>query len=166
MAEDRFANTFSAIVTLSAANTLTYAEMNFGITLRDRVAIVIDELYFIIAQGALTEMTTLGDNCQMAISVSDQPTNLMDYADRRILYSTRVSRQDFGTAAGGQFFRVPVKESFAPPLIALPNRLFFGATSVGLASAQQFQLRMHFRTVSITQDQQLVEVLEAFQLST
>ncbi len=166
MAEDRFANVFTAEVTNSAANALTFTEMNFGITLRDRVAIVIDTLYFYVSAVTLQQMTTLSDSITCALSVSDQVTDLNDLADRRILAMKSLTRVDFGTAAGGQLIENPMDISFAPPLIALPNRMFFGVDTVGLASASVTQLRMHFRTVSITQDQQLVEVLEAFQLST
>jgi len=165
MAEDRFANVFSAELTLSAANVVTFAEMNFGITLRDRVAIVIDELYFYWTNAAIAEMTATGDFLTWALSVSDQPTSFVP-DDRRLLYIHTLLRHDMGTAAAGAFVQNPLKAEFNPPLIALPNRLFLGGVTGGLASAAVLRLRMHFRTVSITQDQQLVEVLEAFQLST
>ncbi len=165
-AEDRFANVFTAEVTMSAANVLTFGEMNFGITLRDRVAVVIDTLYFFLPVGTIAEMTTVNDRITCALCVSDQITDLDDMADRRILFSKRIQRADLGTAASGVFVHMPMDVSFSPPLIALPNRLFLGVDTTGLASAAVTQLRMHFRTVSITQDQQLVEVLEAFQLST
>lgn len=166
MAEDRFANVFTAKTVMTAANTLTFNEMVFGITLRDRIAIVIDELYFLPFKAAIAEMTALSDSITMCLSSSDQPTDISDLNDRRILFSKMLSRHDFGTAAGGSFLIRPLKESFAPPMIALPNRLFFGVDTAGLASAATAVLRMHFRTVTITQDQQLIEVLETFQLST
>lgn len=165
MAEDRFANVFAAEVVMTSANTLTWVEMNFGITLRDRVAIVIDQLLWYPSKAAIAEMTTLADFVQLAVSVSDQPTTLA-VDDRRILSLVEFNRHDFGTAAGAAIFHYPIMTNFFPPLIALPNRLFFGAGTTGLASAMTARLRMHFRTVSITQDQQLVEVLEAFQMST
>jgi len=166
MAEDRFANVFTAQVVQTAANALTFAEMNFGITLRDRVAIVIDTLYFYLRRTDLLLFTAVGDEIVCALTVSDQVTNLADLADRRILAAKWLDRMDFGTAAGAEMVTIPMEISFSPPLIALPNRLFFGVDSTGLAAVTIVQMRMHFRTVSITQDQQLVEVLEAFQLST
>jgi len=166
MAEDRFANVFTASVVQTAANALTFGEMNFGITLRDRVAIVIDTLYFYIRRTDLLLFTAAGDEIIAALTVSDQVTNLADLGDRRILVAKWINRMDFGTAAGGALAIIPLEISFSPPMITLPNRLFFGVDSTGLATAAIVQMRMHFRTVSITQDQQLVEVLEAFQLST
>lgn len=166
MAEDRFANVFTAETVMSAINTLTFSEMNFGITLRDRVAIVIDTLYFWPLHASIALMTATGDFISVALTVSDQVTNIGDLADRRILHEKSIIRHDLGTAAGGQLLYHPYETNFSPPLIALPNRLFMGVVSGGLASVATVVMRMHFRTVSITQDQQLVEVLEAFQLST
>ena len=166
MAEDRFANVFTAEVVQSATNVLTFGEMVFGITLRDRVAVVIDELYFYLSAAGLALMTAVSDSISMGITVSDQVSDITDLADRRILYTQILIRADFGTAAAAQFIRMPLKESFSPPVLALPNRFYFGVDSAGLASVLTARLRMHFRTEKITQDQQLIEVLETFQLST
>lgn len=165
MAEDRFANVFNGTVTMSAPDTLTFAELVFGITLRDRIAIVIDELFYWVGIPVLTEMTAVADALSFGITTSDQVTNLNNPSDRRIINLERISRSDFGTAAGGQFVRQPFHRPFSPPIILLPNRIFFGMASAGLASAATGYVRIHFRTVSITQDQQLIEVLETFQLS-
>lgn len=164
--QDRFANVFTAELTMSAANTLTFIELNFAITLRDRIAIVIDELYIYPDSSAINEMTTVNDTMSFALTVSDQVANIATLSDRRILYHTQLRRSDFGTAASGQLFRTPLKESFAPPLISLPTRMYFAMVTTGLASAAISTLRMHFRTEGITQDQQLIEILESFQLST
>jgi len=166
MAEDRFANVFSAEVVQSAANTLTFAEMNFGITLRDRVAVVIDQLYWIPSNGSLILMTATGDMIQYALTVSDQVSDIQDLQDRRIMAFHNNFRFDAGTAANALLVQTPFVQEFSPPLIVLPNRMFIAVNSVGLASAATIRLRMHYRTVSITQDQQLIEVLESFQLST
>jgi len=156
---------FTAEVVQVAANSMTWAEMNFGMTLRDRVGLVIDELYWYPAKAMIGEMTTTGDYFAAAISQSDSPASL-SIDDRRIISIQEWVRLDFGTAAGGQLVHLPKKLSFAPPLITLPNRLFIGLVSAGLASAGTMRLRMHFRTVPISEARQLMEILEAFQLST
>ena len=163
--EDRFANVFSAEVTQLTINTSQWVEMNFGITLRDRIAIAIDELYWYPDAAALIEMTTESDRINLAIATSDQPTNFST-DDRRILHTISLLRRDFGTAASAAFMLTPFKSAFFPPMISLPNRLFFGMNTVGLASVATVRLRMHYRTVPITKDEQLIEVLESFQLST
>jgi len=166
MSDDRFANVFTAEVTLSAANTLTFAELNFGMSLRDRMAVVIDEVYFYPNNSAMLEMTTAGDGLHMGLTISDAVTNLLDLSDRRIILAEVLFREDLGVAASGTFLRLPLKQTYSPPLIVLPTKLYFGVDTNGLASAHTFQMRMHYRTVSITQEQQLIEILESFQMST
>ena len=165
MAEDRFANVFTAQVVSSAANTLTFLEMPFGITLRDKIAVVIDELYWYITGATQLEMTTGQDSVNMSITLSDQVADIADLSDRRIVSHMSFSRRDFGTAASAQFIVMPLKQSFAPPILVLPTRMFVGLLTGGLASAATVTLRMHFRTVPITAESQLREVMETFQLS-
>lgn len=165
MAEDRFANVFTAQVVQTAANTLTWAQMNFGINLRDRIGMVIDEIFFYITHTQLALMTATGDHIQMSLATSDNITSL-DPSDRRILYQHQLVRLDGGTAANLWMEQFPIKVSFAPPMIVLPNRLYLGVLSAGLASSITLTMRLHFRTVPISQDQQLIEILETFQLST
>lgn len=162
---DRFANVFTSQVVMSSNNQITWVEMNFGISLRDRIAIVIDEIYFYWRTSAIAEMTATGDFLQAALASSDQITSITAN-ERRIYALEQLVRLDLGTAAGGVMVRTPAKQSFAPPLIVLPNRLFLGANTGGLASAMTLDVRMHYRTVPITAERQLLEVLETFQLST
>jgi len=166
MAEDRFANVFSVELTLSAANTVTFVELNFGIQLRDRLAIVIDQMFVKVSESTLALMTANSDRIVATLTNSDQITDISDFNDRRNLVVTDLIRQDFGTAASGQLIKMPVVTEFNPPMIALPTRLFLGGSSGGLASAIVIQVRLHFRTVPITSEQMLSEVLDSFQLST
>lgn len=165
MAEDRFANIFTASITMSAANTLTFTELNFGIQLRDKLAIVIDELYWYPNGATIALMTAVGDSIDYALTQSSEITDIYNLGDRRIIYLDRLFRMDFGTPAAGQLIRIPLKESFAPPTIVLPTRMFLAMASQGLASAGGGTLRMHYRTVTLTEAQQLREVLETLQMS-
>jgi len=165
MAEDRFANIFSSSVTQASANSFTFTQLEFGIGIRDKLAIVFDEIYVFLRTSEIALMTALSDRITLAWTISDAVTDPNDYSDRRIIYSMELQRADFGTAASGAFLRMPLKESFAPPMIVLPTRLFFGVASAGLAAAITVRSRLHFRTVPMTTEQQLNEVLEAFQLA-
>ncbi len=166
MAEDKYANVFNAEVTLSAANTLTFAPLQFGIQLRDRIGIEIRELFYWYTDAALLEMTTAGDSLTWALTRSDQITDINDVGDDRIIDVHTMTRMDFGTAGSGQFQERPLKKSYNPPLLVLPTRLHFAARTAGLASAAVMRMRMHFTTVSISQDAILKELLETFELTT
>ena len=167
MAEDRFANVYTSDLTTSAANTLTSQQLNFGLNLRDKIAIVIDQIYFYIAGSVISEMTTTGDVIGMAITMGDQVSSVFsgNLGDRRIVYLHEFRRMDFGTAAAAELLTMPLKAEFMPPILVLPTRLFFMINTAGLANPAQIVMRMHYRTVNITQQDQLIEVLETFQLS-
>lgn len=162
-ADDRFANIFTAEVAMPSANSLGFVEMNLGISLRDKIALIVDELYMYPSITSIAEMTTTADNILMALTISDSVSSIGDLGDRRILYTHVIYRQDLGTAASGRIGETPYKQSFSPPLIVLPTRLFFGMVSAGLASAATATLRMHYRTVNVTSDRQIIEVLETLQ---
>jgi len=167
MAEDRFANVYTSDITMSAANVITFQQLNFGLNLRDKIAIVIDQMYFYIREGAVSEMTTTADAIAMAVTMGDAVTNIfgVGLGDRRIIYAHELRRLDLGTAGSGLLYQMPLKAEMMPPVLVLPTRLFFAVNSVGLASAARVIMRMHYRTVNITQQDQLIEVLETFQLS-
>lgn len=164
--EDRFANIFTAEVVMSAANILTFVELNFGISLRDRMAIVIDELRFWPTAAMVAEMTAGADQILMALTSSDQVTDITDLSDRRIFHFEHLIRVDLGVAATAVILELPIKDSFEPPMIILPTRVFLGLHSAGLANPGTLRFRMHYRTVKITQDDQIIEVLETFARST
>jgi len=166
MAEDRFANVFNATLDMTAANAVSFAQLNFGVSLRDRIGIVIDQLFWFPGAATLGEMTTNLDRIIMAITLSDQITSIADLSDNRIIFVEELQRLDFGTAAAATVIKKPIVSEFAPPIIVLPTRMFLAMDSVGLASAGHVDLRMHYRTVSISAETQLREVLETFQLST
>jgi len=167
MAEDRFANVYTSDLTMSGVDELTFLQLNFGLNLRDKIAIVIDQCYFYISGVNLAEFLTNNDSLAIAITMWDQVTNVFQsgLGDRRVIFTTEFRRTDFGAAASGQFYTMPITVEFSPPILVLPTRLFFAVDSSGLVTPAQCILRMHYRTVNITQQDQLIEVLETFQLS-
>jgi len=166
MAEDRFANVFSAEVTESAANTLTFAQLNFGITFRDKMAIVVDQIFWLLIGGVLDDFDAEGDGVSMALTTSDQVTDITDFADTRVLVLKMLRTITLGTMADSHILEQPYVSSFTPPLIVIPTRLYLAVWGSSLAAAAILRARIHFRTVPVSTEQQLTEVLETFQLTT
>lgn len=165
---DRFANIASIENTLSAANTLTFAPLatNMGfLGRRDQaLAMVIDEIQYNPDTASIALMTATADNIFMALTDSDQVTNLQDLTDRRILDFSLISRHDFGTAASGQLIELPKRKQFFPPLITAARTLFLGVNSNGLATVITTRLRILFRVETLT-GAELVELSEVFRLT-
>jgi len=159
--DDRFQNILSAEVTTSAANVLTFAEVQTGASLGMRLGLVIDSIDMYPAQAVLAEMTTAGDRILMAWCTSDQVTDLEDEADSRVLDVIRISRLDFGTAASAQLVTVPLHREFSPPRIMASPKLFIAFNTFGLASVGILRSRLAFRFISLSA-QEYLEIAETF----
>lgn len=166
MAEDRFANIFQAQVTMSAANALTFIQLNFGITIRDNIGIVIDSIYFYPTLGSIAEMTATGDALMYGITLSDSVTEIFDIMDSRVLFNSTFTKHVDGAPAAAMFIHYPFEHHFAPPILQLPQKIYFGLDTVGLANPAVGSIRMHYRTVNISSAEKLIEILETLHLST
>lgn len=165
---DRFANVASIQNLQSAANTLTFASLatNMGfLGRRDQaLAMVIDEIQYSPLVANLALMSASLDQIAMALTISDQVTDLEDLTDRRLLDFHSISRLDLGTAASGIFVNLPKRKQFFPPLITAERTLFLAVDSVGLASAITTRIRILFRVETLT-GAELVELSEVFRLT-
>lgn len=161
LTDDRFRNVLSAEVIMSAADTLTFAEVQTGASLGMRLGLVIDAIDFYPPASGYALMTTAGDAISMAWTTSDQVTDLNDEADSRIIHPVKIVRVDFGTAASAQLTHLPMHVEFTPPIIVASPKLFLAADSNGLASALTVRSRMAFRFISLNA-QEYLEIAETF----
>lgn len=162
---DKFANILTMAVTLSAADTLTFAEISTGLGMQPgrkvAMAMIIDQINYYVGDHAL--MTTNADNMVMGITTSNLVPDLTNASDRRILDSIEHMRVDFGTAAGGQLFTKPIPHQFFPPLIHAERTIFLGMNSNGLASVVTGRVRIYYRLVEL-EAAELIELTEVFRL--
>lgn len=161
LTNDRFRNVLSAEVISSAANTLTFAEVQTGASLGMRLGVIVDAIDFYPTHAAINEMTQLADQIIMAWTTSDQVSDLEDEADSRILDVLRFSRHDLGTAGSGVFLALPFHRDFTPPLIVAAPKLFLAVHTGGLASAATLRSRLAFRFTPLSA-QEYLEIAETF----
>lgn len=167
MAEDRWANIATMAVTESAVGTLTFSELRTGMGIqasrKTAVAMLIDQIDYFISGGAFADITTAVDAIQMALTISNGVTNIVDIADRRILNSTEMTRVDLGTAASAHLVVMPLTRQFFPPLITAEKSLYLAINSNGLATVTALNCRIYYRTVTLS-DAELIEISEVFRL--
>ena len=165
---DRFANFASIEVTQSAANALTFGSLatNMGfLGRRDQaLAMVIDEIQYSPSNAGITLMSAGGDEIVMALTTSDQITDLEDITDNRLLDFNSILRFDAGTAASAIFRKFPDRKQFFPPIITAERTLFLAIGSVGLAAAITSRIRLLYRVETLT-GSELVELSEVFRLT-
>ena len=165
---DRFANIATISVLESAAGTLTFQALNTNMGFLGRrdqaLAMAIDELQYFSPASEVQKMSASTDAIRLALCVSNQVTDLEDISDRRILHSSMLTRLDFGTAASGWMFAMPLVHQFFPPLITAERTIFLGVKTTGLTGAGTHHLRILFRIETLT-GAELVELAEVFRLT-
>lgn len=164
--DDRFANMVAASVTLSAANTETFTEMPTGISLAQRLGLVIDEIRYYPNAGCFQELDVAGDILMMGITTSNNVTDLQDLSDQRIVDSLVYHVHQAGTAGGTAeevrtVHEIPIIHTFNPPIIFAGPRLYFMLDSAGFAAAQTARVRIHFRYIDLKLEDYL-EIAETF----
>lgn len=162
-ATDKFTNILTQALTLSAANTLTFAEIDVGLNLFDRVGLLINRAEFHIRSTVMAEFTAGGDNVQLGLTASNGLSQISE-TERAVIYKTTMARSDFGTAGSAQFTVQPLVVDFADlpggGMLVAPKPLYFAGDSIGLASAHTFYLRLFF-TIMTLKDADYFELLES-----
>jgi len=165
---DRFANFASIEVVQTSANSLTFASLatNMGfLGRRDQaLAMVIDEIQYSPGRTGAALMTAANDHITLALTTSDQITDLEDLTDNRLLDFHEIFMQVIGTPTAIAFIEFPFRKQFFPPIITAERTLFVAIRTAGLASAVTSRIRILFRVETLT-GAELVELSEVFRLT-
>lgn len=162
---DKYSNILTQEVECSGANTLTFEEVNIGLSLFDKVGLLISRIEYHIKANTISEMTAADDNVQGAITTTNQMSTL-DPAEQAVIDKILYLRTDQGTAGDSHFHTVPMVRDFAEiaggGLLVTPKPLYLGVTSSGLASAATVTFRLFF-TILKLKPEEYFELLETRQ---
>lgn len=161
-ATDKYANVLTQEITMSAADTLTFQEVNIGLSLFDKAGILINRIEYDPGQGTLALMTTATDRFEMAVTASNTIANL-GIDQQAVIHRMRVQRADFGAAASGSVFQTPYVYDFSTlpggGVMITPKPWYIGMNSSGLASAATGNVRFFFTIVKLA-PQDYFELME------
>jgi len=161
---DRFQNVLSGQVNMSAANVLTFLELNTGVSLGAKMGLVIDQIDYNPAGASWRQLDAATDEMYMALCTSSSVTDLTDMTDNRLLDSVQIYGDTIGTAGTQLFYRNPLVTVFSPPLIHASPQLYFAMQTGGFASAGIVRMRLRFRFIKLSTEEYL-ELAEQFILS-
>ncbi len=156
---DKYANIMFEKATESSANTLTFKKIEIGMSLFDKVAILIHRIewynyagYLIAADDALS--WGLSTSNSWTIVSSDQPS---------IITFRSLLLRDFGTAGNNWVIPTPLIDDFSTlpggGLLTTPKPLFLFVSGTALASPGVVEMRMFF-TIQKLSDSDFFELLE------
>jgi len=157
---DKFANVAFGYVTCSAANTLTFAQINMGMGIFQRTAMLLHRILFLPTMATLREIVAATDDLQMALVTTNRLTTIADATDPAMVAQKRL----IGIAAATGTFETPHVVSFAElpgggRLIA-GNPIYIAANSGGFVSAATVRCQLDFTFVELA-DADYLELVQA-----
>lgn len=151
-AGDKYVNLLTQNLVMTGANTHTNAEVDIGLSLFDKVGILVQRAEYHIAGGAIAEMTTTGDYIDAGFGTNDGATAINPQVNS-VIDGIRFLRMDFGTAGSGTFSMIPITRDFSDlrggGLLITPRPWILMLDSNGLASAQSCVFRFYFAVIKL-----------------
>jgi len=164
---DEYVNILALDVEQSAANTLTFEEIQIGLNIFDKVGIVVNRLEFLINTTMVNEMTVAADKILAALCTSNNITGL-SIKNTEVVDMMQIHRFDLGAAATGTLVDQPFIRDFSSfpggGILIPPKPLYFAVDSSGLANAGTVTCKISFVLKTLASDQylELIETRRAF----
>lgn len=163
---DMYANVVTQETNMSSANTLSFTEVNIGLSIFDKAGLVISRVEYHISETTLDDLTSDGDIIEVAFGTSNQLANLTPN-QQAIIHKATLSRQDLGTTAANlTIMHQPLEHDFSSlpggGIIITPRPWYTMMNSVGLASAGTVYVRFYFTVVQLRAEEYF-ELLETRQ---
>lgn len=157
---DQFSNVAYGLVTMSAANTLTFAQIQMGIGLFQGVGLLIHRVNWWPTRTSLRELVANNDSLQMALTTSNRLTGLVDVTDPAIicckyLVSIGVAVERYEVPLVTDFTSLPGGGKLVPA-----NPLWIGAFTEGAAAASVVRAQIDFSFVQLN-DQEYLELIQS-----
>jgi len=164
---DLYANKFFASVTESAANTLTFDELQTNISMRDKVAWVLHRLEWFFPIGEINKLIDNADKISLALTSSDGIDSL-DLSEPTVIDLLELQSVDKGTPANWTLMTQPIIRDFSQlpggGIIIYPKPLFLGIKGLSLASAVSAECRGYF-TVKDIDKETAFDLIDVYRLT-
>lgn len=166
--KDKFANMATIKILESAATTLTFAKLETGIALFEKIAWLISRLEIVWQNRGSGLLSANDDSITWALTCTNQLTALSvaDLIENpSVIYGQRIRRTDFGTAATGQFDVDPMIVDFSTlpggGIIVPPNPLYGAIVGYSIASAALVYLRIYYTNYVLSGADEYWELVES-----
>jgi hypothetical protein len=151
--KDTYANMMEQVLTMSAANTLTFEEIDIGLTLFDKVGILINRLEYEPPPSVVTSIIDNDDRWSVGLTADNNITGL-DYSTRALIDLTELMAFEAGTPATLQVMQFPLIRDYSTlpggGLLIAPKPLYLGLQTAGFAAASAVTVRIYFTILKLT----------------
>lgn len=134
-------------VTMSAANTITFGQVSLGMSIFDYAALVLSRIEYDFAYTKFGELIANSDHAEMAITGSDQLSNLV--LDQAEVYDMAAySVGEAGTPGNATIYQQPLIHDFTGMkgggLIVPAQNVFLGMNTAGFSAAASCVARVYY----------------------
>lgn len=161
-ATDKYPSVLYDSVTESAANTITFEEVNVGLNIFDKVGLLISRIEY---TDWLLQIIADGDSLEWGLTASNQLTAL-DPSETSVIDYNRVSLNAVGTPAIALERVEPYVKDFSTlpggGLLITPKPLYLVADGANCSNPNVVKMRMFFTIVKL-QPSEYFELLESRQ---
>jgi len=158
--KDVYANVAFASVTLSAANTLTFKQVQFAVGLFQGVGLLLHRLLWVPAAATIRELVAATDSLIFAMCTSNRLASLTNPLDPTIISLKHI----VGIGAAVEPWVFPLIDDFTilpgGGKLVPANPLWIGCVSAGAVSIAQVDVTLEFTFVELS-DKDYLELLQA-----
>lgn len=159
--KDAYVNIIAASIVESGASTLTFSEIDIGVSLFDRAGLLLQRVEFSPTDATLNLMSSASDRVDLAICSSNQITSLAPNQSQVICYDK--IHQHSLSDVGFEILQIPFVHDYSGliggGLLVPPKPLYWGIQGSSIGSACTVNARMFFTFVELS-DADYFELLE------
>ncbi len=156
-AKDVFTNIAYASVTESAPNTLTFSEINTGVSVHQKIAWIISKVCWHIPSNTLNEFAAAGDLLDMGLTLNNKVTDLASLSDPAIICRQALYAHVMGTPATGSIILQPIERDFSDlpgkGVIITPKPLYVAVKALGFVAAGVVSCRIYYTVLELAADE-------------
>lgn len=147
--KDAYANVAFGTLTMSAANTLTFAQINMGVGLFEGRALLLHQLRYYPTNASLRELVAATDELIMCMCTTNRLSSIVDTSDPAIIDVTRivsvgVAVERYQTPIIVDFTNLPGGGRLMPA-----NPIWLCGYTAGAVAASVFRVRLDFTFIEL-----------------
>ncbi len=160
--QDKFVNKAFAQLYTTAANTLSFQEIQTGMAMFEKVAWIIHRVLWFLGSSHNTELAGAGDSCTMAVVGNNQMAGLT-LRDQAVYDLLELQPVNMGVPATGELLKSPYVSDLtnlpSGGIIIPPRPLYIALTTLGYAAVANVSCRIEFTYKELKGDEywELVE---------
>jgi len=160
--QDVYANRAFKTVVASAANVITFSQLQFGVGLFQGVAMILNRIEWSVPQATLLELVAIADTLTFAVTNRDDLTYL-DATNQSVYASLNLNPIMVGAVVGIEQIKQPWISDFSGiqggGLIIPANPIYIAVHTAGFAAAATARAVLYFTFKTLT-DAEYIELLQ------